>query len=132
MYDIASAIIEVHNTSPSQAKNAYSATLLIPGYQSLRFHPLLQPFRRVRNTSVEKYAAFWSPAPLLEQMAAEPNPSDLISVRNRLLLALRLFMLHRSIDLSRMLRSITFQQGQPFILIRRKVGTLINGNNLLF
>ena len=64
---VASAIIELNRSSPSQARNAYSAMCLIPGFHQLKFHPTLTPYKRQWNSNVEKYACFWAPHSLLQQ-----------------------------------------------------------------
>jgi hypothetical protein len=97
---VASALISLHMQSPCQARNAYSAALLVPGFSQLRFLPVLQPYKRQWNSSVEKYATFWSPLSLLQQLVAEPlgtNPT-IVALRDRLLICCRLLLLHRSID----------------------------------
>ena len=48
---VAAAIVQLHQVSPSQARNAYSAMLLIPGYSQLKFSSLLQMYRREWNHS---------------------------------------------------------------------------------
>ena len=55
---VASAIITLHQISPSQAKNAYSGMLLVPGFSALRFEPLLTPFKKLWNSSTQKYGNF--------------------------------------------------------------------------
>jgi len=120
--DLAAAIIQIHQYSPSQARNAYSAALLVPGFQSLRFEPLLQPFKRLWNVSIEKYASFWSATNLLQKLAATPlAPEPTLPVlRDRLILCCKLLLLHRSIDLSRVLRTTSMVEDTPFLMIKRK------------
>ena len=115
-------IVFLNKYSPSQARNAYSAMLLVPGYDGLRFCPLLHPFKRQWNTSVPKYASFWDATPLIQRLAGltlSPEAS-IKEVRDRLILVCKLLWLHRSVDLSRVLRSVSLVGGQPFIKIRRK------------
>ena len=68
--EIASAIIKMHSISKAQARNAYSAVLLLPGYGNVRFLPILAPFKREWNLNVEKYATFWNPESIIQCMAA--------------------------------------------------------------
>ena len=56
---VASAIITLHHLTPSQAKNAYSGMLLVPGFSALRSEPLLAPFKKLCNSSTQKYGTFW-------------------------------------------------------------------------
>ena len=135
---IASGIIEIHNWSPSQAKNAYSSVLLLPGFYHLRFHHMLLPFKKLWNTNVEKYASFWDCTPIILKLLQiappdyEPfnedqdalsflNVMPLEDLRARLVICCRLFCLHRSTDLANILRSTSILQGNiPFIMVRRK------------
>ena len=57
---VASAIITIHHLSPSQAKNAYSGMLLVPGFSALRFEPLLTPFKKLWSSSTKSMALFGS------------------------------------------------------------------------
>jgi hypothetical protein len=67
---IADAIVQIFQYSPAQARNAYSAVLLIPGVGGgVRFHTLLQPYKRLWSTNVKKYGDFWDPYPLLLHLA---------------------------------------------------------------
>ena len=119
---VASALISLHMQSPCQARNAYSAALLGPGFSQLRFLPVLQPYKRQWNSSVEKYATFWSPLSLLQQLVAEPlrTSPTIVALRDILLICCRLLLLHRSIDLARVLRKTSVVDGVPFLLIQRK------------
>ena len=54
----------MHAFSPSNALNAYCALLLIPGYDQVKFHPLIAPYRKIWNKSEPKYTAFWDPMPV--------------------------------------------------------------------
>ena len=60
----AGSLLELNGYSASTASNAYAALLLIPGFQTLKFHPLLAPVRNLWNKSVPKYAVFWDPMPV--------------------------------------------------------------------
>jgi hypothetical protein len=41
--DVADSLIQLHRVSPSQARNAYSAVILLPPFQQIKFMSLLQP-----------------------------------------------------------------------------------------
>ena len=122
LQEIASAIIQIAQTSIPQARNAYAAALLIPELQGLRFEALLQPYKRLWNVSTEKYACFWSAGELLQALAAEPLAPDpsIASLRDRLILCCKLLLLHRSVDLSRVLRTTSMVGDSPFLMIQRK------------
>jgi hypothetical protein len=118
---VADTLIQLHKKSVSQARSAYSAALIISGFDQLKFCSLLQPFKKEWNKNVEKYATFWSPIDLLNQLAASPvDPSDTAALRDRLILCCRLLMLHRSIDLSRVKRTVSTVGTSHFVLIQRK------------
>ncbi len=57
--NIAGQIQKVALISPSEAKFAYSALLLISGLESLKFSPLLKQCKREWNASIAKYSDFW-------------------------------------------------------------------------
>ena len=111
----------MHGISRAQARNAYSAMLLLPGYSQLRFLPILAPFKREWNLNVEKYATFWNPETIVRSMAASTlDWHNVVELRNRLIFVCKLLCLHRSIDLSRLLRTVSVVNGTPFMLIQRK------------
>ena len=102
---------------------AYSAVLLIRGFSQLRFENGLQLYRKALGKNFQTYADLWSPGDIVRQLAAAPlrcEPSDIALIRNRLILCCRIFCLHRSIDLSWVLRTTCILDGTPFILIKRK------------
>jgi hypothetical protein len=112
--------------SVSQARSAYAALLLIPGFDQLRFNPLLCRCKKLWNVSEAKYSHFWSVEILVQKLAREKlDWANVEAVRNRLILCWRLFALHRSVDLARLYRKISFGGGggldpPPFVLIQRK------------
>ena len=98
--------------------------LLIPGFDGLRFHRLLAPYKRQWNTNTEKYAAFWDPGPLLQHLASTPFwqlKTNLNKLRNQLIVCCRLLCLYRSVDLAHIKRTVCVLGGVPFIKIKRKV-----------
>ena len=117
---VASAIITLHHFSPSQAKNAYRGMLLVPGFSALRFEPLLGPFKKLWNSSTQKYGTFWEPAELIQQLATTPLSGTPLDLRERLLISLRLLCLYRGIDLARLQRTISLVGNRPFVMVQRK------------
>ena len=121
LWEIASQLLKLNVFQTHQARNAYSALLLIPGLDQLRFSPLLKQIKRGWNQSVPKYATFWSGSNLLKKLATQAldwtSPSQ---IRDRLILSWRLVQLCRSIDLARLFRKVTMVDGRPFVWIQRK------------
>ena len=121
---VAEGIIKIFATSPSQARNAYSAVLLLPEVGgALRFNPLLNPYKRIWNTNVERYGAFWDPLPVLRALQATSMDClrrDVKLLRTQLIICCRLLCLYRSSDLSSLRRCISVLQSCPFIQIKRK------------
>ena len=68
IYQMASQILYLHKFSPSQARNAYSAMLLIPGWDQLKFCPLLNQCKRAWNYSQPKYSTFWDAEMVLKKI----------------------------------------------------------------
>ena len=113
---IADAIIQIFKVSPAQARNAYSGVLLLPGIGGgLRFHPLLQPYKKIWNASTEKYGAFWDPTPLLLHLATTSSLSvlqqNLQNLRTQLIVVCRLLCLYRSSDLANLKRTASVMGG---------------------
>ena len=100
MYQLASQILYLKKFSPCQARNAYSAVLLIPGWDQLQFCPLLHQCKRSWNHSPAKYSTFWDADVLLKKLLSQPlNWQSVEHVRNRLIIVCRilnLFSKHRS------------------------------------
>ena len=119
--DAAQAIIKLHALSASDARNAYSALCLLPGFQGIRFSPLLYPFKKQWNVSNQKYATFWDPEPVLSFLKKrELKTLDLAQLRLQLIMLWRLLALHRGIYLARTVRTISQVGPDFFILWRRK------------
>ena len=75
---VAQGIWELHQTSPAEARNAYSSMLLFPGFQALRFQTVIQTMKKDWKGDRPKYAAFWSPEPILRRLlAAKVEPKSL-------------------------------------------------------
>ena len=116
--------MQLFTFSPAQARNAYSAVLLLPEVATgVRFHPLLQPYKRLWSAHVPKYGAFWDPWPLLLHLAQTPIvdlEQDTALLRLQLILVLRLLCLFRSHDLAQMKRTASILGAVPYIKVRRK------------
>ena len=117
---VAQGLWTLHRESPSEARNAYSAMLLFPSFQMLKFHPLLSFMKKQWNRGCPKYGAFWDPQPLLGTLLQSAAPEELRKLRDRLIICCRLLCLHRGIDLSRVSRTVSFAQKTPYIRIQRK------------
>jgi hypothetical protein len=118
---IASELLLLHQISPPTARHAYSALLLIPGMDQLRFSPLLSRVKREWNHSEARYASFWDASLFLQTLSTQVlDWSTEKAVRDRLIICWRLLGLHRSIDLARLQRSVSFVDSTPFVLVQRK------------
>jgi hypothetical protein len=127
---IAGAVVQLFQFSPAQARNAYSAVLLLPGFEGLRFHKLLVPYKRQWNTNTEKYAAFWDPGPLLCHLALSTInelKQNLDQLRTQLILCCRLLCLYRSIDLAQIRRTVGVLGGFPSSKLKEKGKNCTNG-----
>jgi hypothetical protein len=114
-------LLRAHKKSVSQARNAYSAFLLIPGFDNVRFNPMLKPLKDAWRSTAPKYATFWDVEPCLDLLKSQAlSDNDLPSLRIRLILCFRFFMLFRSVDLARTWRQISLTQGKPFVWCQRK------------
>ena len=118
---LAAQVLALNEISKSHAKNAYAGLVLLPGLDQLRFSPLLRKTKQEWNASNKRYGTFWDAQEVLAKMANDPlDPSSVSQVRSRLILVLRILQLTRSIDLERASRSISWSNGQAFMLLRRK------------
>ena len=114
-------LIDMHSFSPSNALNAYCALLLIPGFDQIKFHPLIAPYRKVWNKSEPKYAAFWDPMPVFMAFLNTSYDHNVVAqLRLKLILLWRFLGLFRSIDLSRVRRDLSSIWERRFIVVRRK------------
>jgi hypothetical protein len=122
VHQVAQEILKMYHVSSSDARNAYSAVCLLPGFQHIRFSPLLTPLKKSWNTSQQKYATFWDPSPILQSLSQRPplQHMSLEMLRESLILTWRLLALHRGVDLSRTSRTISTVGPDCFVLIRRK------------
>ena len=58
---IAGKLLVFNKCSESQARNAYAALVMVPGFDQLRSTSILSTCKKSWNGTREKYGAFWSP-----------------------------------------------------------------------
>ena len=118
---MAGNIVFLNQFSPAQARNAYSALLLLPGWGQLRFSPLLVSCRKIWQKSQAKYSTFWDATSVLEKLADMSLDWDSVQeVRDRLIIIFRLLNLSRSIHLARTWRCLSQVGDQAFVRTQRK------------
>ena len=89
--EMATAILMLDSLSSTEARMAYSACLKVPGFESLRFSPLLAQKKRLWNKSQPKYSTFWEAEKVLDKLKKSPlDWKSVKKVRNRLILMFRL------------------------------------------
>ena len=130
--NIAGQIQKLALISPSEAKHAYSALLLIPGLESLKFSPLLKQCKREWNASIAKYSDFWDAQEVLKKLQRQwVNWTSIQSGRDRLIIIMRLLHLCRSVDLAQTLRALSRQGDDTYILMKRKGQQLAQWERLI-
>ena len=72
LQQMAGNILFLNKYSPSKARNAYSALLFLPGWDQLRFSPLLSNFKRGWQSTQAKYSTFWDAQDVLKKLAENP------------------------------------------------------------
>ena len=118
---IASEIAYMASIHLNEARQAYSAFAMVPGYDGLKFSPLLKRCKSSWSTFNPKYSDFWDGSQILKKLAEQPvNWKSVQAVRDRLILCLRLVHLCRSIDLQQSWRTLSFQGDKLFLLLQRK------------
>ena len=121
LQQMAGNILFLNKYSPAQARNAYSALLLLPGWEQLRFCNLLGVCKRAWNSSQSRYTTFWDAKKLLKSVAQEPlDWNSIPQVRDRLIIVSRLLNLSRSIDLARTWRCQSQVGNVLYVLTQRK------------
>ena len=114
-------LIDLHQFSESHARNAYSALLLILGFDQIEFHPMLAPYRKQWNKSTAKYAAFWDPMPIFLAFINTSYDRGVISqVRLKLILLWRFLTFFRSIHFSQVRRDVSSIGDRNWVVVRRK------------
>ena len=117
-------LLNMDKINSAATRQAYCALLWVPGYEHLRFNPLLKMAKQKWNHSPVKYGTFWEAENVLAQLMKQNlNWTSVRCVRDRLILVLRIFHLTRSIDLERMVRSISKVGDKFFILLKREGAT---------
>ena len=74
LHQVAGQLLELNKISSSEARNAYSALLMIPGWEQIRFSSLLGPCKRSWNASQPKYSTFldaWAVLKILSQQTLD-------------------------------------------------------------
>ena len=105
----------------NEARNAYSAFAMVPGYEALKFSPLLKRCKASWSVSSPKYSDFWDGAKVLTRLSkCLFNWESVQAVRDRLILCLRLVHLCRSIDLQQSWRTMSSQDDKVYLLLKRK------------
>jgi hypothetical protein len=119
--EIAQALFAINKLDPNGARNAYSAALLFPGTQGLRFHQLITVIKKSWKSDAPKYGTFWAAEPVLSTLLqVAPATLSLSELRTHTILVLRLLHLMRGIDLARAIRTVSMVNGRPFFRIQRK------------
>lgn len=108
--------------SLSQGRNVYSALILLPPCQQLKWETLLSKTKRGWNVSRPKYSTFFDVEPILSKFARAPIPCSEEEIRLRLILLMRLVGLFRGIDLARSKRSTIQFKNQPWFLESKRKG----------
>ena len=106
--------------SISQTRNVYSALLMMPCTQQLRFEPTLRSLKQQWNQSVPRYDTFYRVDIILQAILDKPSPRTEEQVREHLILLLRFFGLFRGIDLARCKNEIEFKGNMWFLTMLRK------------
>ena len=119
--DVAGLLLELHHVSPSQARNAYSACLLFPQLQGLKFSILLKTVKRSWYKSEPRYATFYDATSVFCKFASQLlDRTNVESVRLRLILFWRFLGLYGGVDLSRVYQVVSVEDGQGLVAVRRK------------
>ena len=119
--EVSSWILRLAQVEPHQARNAYSAFLVIPGWESIRFTQAIKRAKTLWASTGAKYADFWNAESVLKKLALEPlDWFSVQQVRDRAIMMLRIFHLCRSVDLKQALRATSKFQGSRWILMKRK------------
>ena len=116
---IAAFLLKYNSVSNNQGKNAFAALLILPEFESLRFHRLLKRLKTEWNMSIPRYVAFRDPMSVFISLWRAPlDWTSSISVRNRLISVWRIFGSFRFIDLQRTLRIISHVDDKVLISVR--------------
>ena len=116
----AALLVEMDSVASNQARNAHAALSWVPGFEQLRFHPLLKKILQRWNPSVARYSDFCDPFPEFFRLVMKSPPSDIPGLRARLILLWRFLGLFRSIDLSHVCRTIWVRGEACYVRVKRK------------
>jgi len=64
--DVVDVLLKLNESLPNQARNAFAACLLVPGFEGLRFRPLMLKCRKQWNQSTPRYPKFWNGARVIK------------------------------------------------------------------
>ena len=120
--EVVQGILKMSVESLSEAKMAYSASLLVPGFEAVRFSHLLTPLKRRWGDSTPKYAMVYDCQPMLKELASKATIAcmSLMELRLHTILALRFCNLYRGCDLQNMIRELCWVQNSCFVKVKRK------------
>ena len=120
-WKIASWLAELQEKSSTcLIRNVYSALLMIPGTQQLRFEPTMKKLKVKWNQSVPRYDIFYQVDLLIHTLMNRPPPSTEEGIREHLIILLRFFCLFRGVDLARCKNEIVQKHGMWFLNMQRK------------
>ena len=58
-YESAGLLISFNEYGKNEARNSCSALVTLPGFEQLRFSPIMRKLKQAWNTTNAKYGAFW-------------------------------------------------------------------------
>ena len=124
-------LLELHAVSRSQARNAYSALLLVLGFHDVKYHPLLKHAKKEWNKHFPRYAAFWDPVPVFVAfLNTSYDVKSIAHARIRLILLWRFLGLFTSIDLSPTRGHVSSIVERRFVVVQRKNEAVSMGRDL--
>jgi hypothetical protein len=119
--EVACWILRFAHQQPHQARNAFSAFLLIPGWEPMKFSHEIKLAKRIWESSGAKYAEFWDAKDVLQKLMFEPlDWSSVPHVREITIVVLRFFHLCRSIDLAQAVRTSASMDKAMHVMLKRK------------
>ena len=92
--EVSSWILRLAQVEPHQARNAYSAFLMIPGWESIRFTQAIKRAKILWARAGAKCADFWDAESVLRKLALQPlDWFSVQQVRDRAIMMRRIFHL---------------------------------------
>jgi hypothetical protein len=117
----ASCVIKLSKRSLSQAKNAYSALMLFPSLNMLRFEVSLSKLKKAWNQSEPAYVTFFDATEVLHRISLQNlDRKSIPLVRDRLIIVWRILGLYRSFDLSGLYRTVSQLGDEKFVVVHKK------------